>query len=188
MFKPDVLQLFLRDLFILSQFLPRYCSVNMSQAFPDPSINFFPVWERQTPLFLLRRLKQMSHNYYRLCSTTKRERFFAHVYFSNKTVSQTTVSTDQWKCFVWSTKLWMFVKETWHVLLTWSACWTKLTTFFRILEAWCHCDFRKIDALQENKFGQSYRTGTQTAWLSSRCEDFLFFLIFMRMLSSWNKT
>ena len=88
MFKPDVLQLFLRDLFILSQFLPRYCSVNMSQAFPDPSINFFPVWERQTPLFLLRRLKQMSHNYYRLCSTTKRERFFAHVSCSKETVSQ----------------------------------------------------------------------------------------------------
>ena len=28
----------------------------------------------------------------------------------------------QWKCFVWSTKLWMFVKEMWHVVVTWSAC------------------------------------------------------------------
>ena len=31
---------------------------------------------------------------------------------------------------------------TTHVLLTWSACSTKLTTFFWVLEAWCHCDFR----------------------------------------------
>ena len=70
---------------------------------------------------------------------------------------------DQWKCLVWSTKQWMFVKETWHVLLTWSACLTKLTPFFRVLEAGCHCDFRKIDALKVNKFGRTYRTGTQTA-------------------------
>ena len=31
--------------------------------------------------------------YYHLHSTVKRDRFFAHVYFSNETVSQTTVST-----------------------------------------------------------------------------------------------
>ena len=32
-------------------------------------------------------------------STVKRERFFAHVYFSNETVSQTTVSTEPMKMF-----------------------------------------------------------------------------------------
>ena len=76
----------------------------------------------------------------------KRERFFARIYLSNETVSQTTVSTGPMKCFVWGTKLSMFVKERWHVFVTWSACLTNLTTFFRVLEAWCHCDFREMDA------------------------------------------
>ena len=38
-------------------------------------------------------------SYYHLRSTVKRERFFAHVYFSNETVSQTTVSTGPMKMF-----------------------------------------------------------------------------------------
>ena len=37
--------------------------------------------------------------YYYLRSTVKRERFFAQVYFSNETVSQTTVSTGPMKMF-----------------------------------------------------------------------------------------
>ena len=37
--------------------------------------------------------------YYHLRSTVKRERFSAHVYFSNETVSQTTVSTGPMKMF-----------------------------------------------------------------------------------------
>ena len=37
--------------------------------------------------------------YYHLHSTVMRERFFAHVYFSNETVSQTTVSTGPMKMF-----------------------------------------------------------------------------------------
>ena len=37
--------------------------------------------------------------YYHLRSTVKRERFFAQVYFSNETVSQTTVSTCPMKMF-----------------------------------------------------------------------------------------
>ena len=46
-FEPDVLQLFLRNLFIiLSRFLPRFCSVKMSQAFQNPSINFHCMWLR----------------------------------------------------------------------------------------------------------------------------------------------
>ena len=57
----------------------------------------------------------------------------------------------------------MFVKELWHVLVTWSAGLTKLTTFFRFLEAWFHCDFSKMKALKVNKFGRTYRTGTQSA-------------------------
>ena len=39
------------------------------------------------------------HLYCHLRSTVKRERFFAHVYFSNETVSQTTVSTGPMKMF-----------------------------------------------------------------------------------------
>jgi len=38
-------------------------------------------------------------NYYHMRSTVKRERFFPHVYFSNETVSQTTVSTGPMKMF-----------------------------------------------------------------------------------------
>ena len=37
--------------------------------------------------------------YYHLRSTVKRERFFANIYFSNETVSQTTVSTVRMKMF-----------------------------------------------------------------------------------------
>ena len=39
------------------------------------------------------------HFYYHLRSTVKHERFFAQVYFSNETVSQTTVSTGPMKMF-----------------------------------------------------------------------------------------
>ena len=38
-------------------------------------------------------------HYYHLRSTVKHERCFAHVYFSNETVSQTTVSTGPMKMF-----------------------------------------------------------------------------------------
>ena len=40
-----------------------------------------------------------TNSYYHLRSTVKRERFFAQVYFSNETVSQTTVSTGPMKMF-----------------------------------------------------------------------------------------
>ena len=90
---------------------------------------------------------------------------------------------DQWKCFVWSMKLWMFVKETWHVLVTRSAWLTKLTAFFRVLEALCHCDFRKMDVLKVNKINLAH---SNSDGLSSCCEDLLFFLILMRMFRSWN--
>ena len=29
----------------------------------------------------------------------------------------------------------------------------KISDIFRILEAWCHCDFRKMEVLKVNKFG-----------------------------------
>jgi len=55
MFELDVLQLFLRDLFIiLSRFLAGSCSVKMSQAFHDPSINFHRAWQSQTREKLLK--------------------------------------------------------------------------------------------------------------------------------------
>ena len=67
--------------------------------------------------------------------------------------------------------------NTWHVLITWSACFTKLTTFFRVLETCCHCDFRKMDALEVSKSGRTYRTGTQTA-LAPVVRSYYFFFIF----------
>ena len=53
-FEPDILQLFLRDLFIiLNRFLAGSCSVKISKAFHDPSINLHRTWERYTRLKLL---------------------------------------------------------------------------------------------------------------------------------------
>ena len=37
----------------------------------------------------------------------------------------------------------------------------KIHDIFRVLEAWCHCDFRKMEALKVYKFGRTYRTGRQ---------------------------
>ena len=34
---------------------------------------------------------------------------------------------------------------------------------------WCHCDFRKMEALKVNKFGRTYRTGIQA--VQARCEE-----------------
>ena len=53
------------------------------------------------------------------------------------------------------------------ILFTWSAGLTKLKIFFNVLEAWCHCDFRKIEALKVSKFGRTYHTGG----LISRCDE-----------------
>ena len=89
--------------------------------------------------------------------------FFAQVYFSNKTVSQTTVSTGPMKMFRLDHKTIKLCLSKKCILVTWSAGLTKLATFFRVLKAWCHCDFRKMEALKVNKFGQTYCTGTQAA-------------------------
>ena len=101
--------------------------------------------------------------YYHLRSTIKRERFFAYVYFSNETVSQTTVSTGPMKMF-------RLEHETMNVCHRNVACsgyvecrFDKINDIFRVLEAWCHCDFRKMEALKVNKFGRTCRTGTQAA-------------------------
>ena len=87
-------------------------------------------------------IERTQKTYYHLRSTVKREHFFAEVYFSNETVSQTTVSTGPIKMF----RLEHETIDVCHVLFTCSAGLTKLTTFFRVLEAWCHCDFRKMEA------------------------------------------
>ena len=103
---------------------------------------------------------------------------FSHMFiFQTRQFPRQLHRLDQWKCFVWSTKLLMFVKETWHVLITWSTCLTKLTTFFKVSEAWCHCDFRKMDALKGNKSGRIYRTGMFTDGLSSHCEELYTFCV-----------
>ena len=105
----------------------------------------------------------LHHNNTTICIQPLSMNVFSHMFiFQTKQFPRQLCRLDQWKCFVWSTKLWLFVKETWHVLVMWSACLTKLTTCLRVLEAWCHCDFRKMDALNVNKSGQTYRTGTQT--------------------------
>ena len=52
----------------------------------------------------------------------------------------------------------------------------------RVLEAWCHCDYRKMEALKVNTFGRNYRNGTQAPQLSLR--GVIIFLIFMRTFNS----
>ena len=55
MFEPDVSLLVLWDLFIiLCRFLAGSCSVKMSQAFHNPSINFHCMWQRSTRLKFLK--------------------------------------------------------------------------------------------------------------------------------------
>ena len=71
----------------------------------------------------------------------------------------------------------MFVKEMRDVLVLWSAGLTKLMTFFRVLEARCHCNFRKMEARKVNEFGGTYRTQTQAA--EAIVLRSYYFLIFM---------
>ena len=101
--------------------------------------------------------------------------FFAHVYFSNETVSQTTVSTGPMKMFHLEHETLNVCQRNVAHFAHVECMFDKINDIFQGLEAWCHCDFRKIDALKVNKSGRNYHTGTQTAQLSSRCEDFLIF-------------
>ena len=97
-------------------------------------------------------------------STVKRERFSAHVYFSNETVSQTAVSIGPMKMF-------RLEHETMNV------CQRNVARFDRV-----ECKFDKINdifqgfgslvslrhqkdgrAKKVNKSGRTYPTGTQTA-------------------------
>ena len=39
----------------------------------------------------------------------------------------------------------------------------KINDIFQGFGNWCLCDFRKMEALKVNKFGRTYRTGTQAA-------------------------
>ena len=39
----------------------------------------------------------------------------------------------------------------------------KINDIFQSFGNWCHCDFRKMETLKVNKFGRTYRTGTQAA-------------------------
>ena len=51
----------------------------------------------------------------------------------------------------------------------------KINNIFQGFGNWCHCDFRKMEALKVNKFGRTYRTGTQV--VQARCEELTFFFI-----------
>ena len=90
--------------------------------------------------------------YYHLRSTVKRERFFAHVYFSNQTVSKTTVSTEVMTMFRLKHETMNVCQRNVARFVHVECRLTKLKTFFRVLEPWCHCDFRKMEALKVSKF------------------------------------
>ena len=113
--------------------------------------------------------------YYHLRSTVKCERFFAHVYFSNETVSQTTVSTGPMKMFC-------LEHETMNV------CQRNVAHFGHV-----ECMFNKVKDIFQG-FGslvslrlqlKDGRAKCKQIWrnlshwntdgLSSRCKDLLFF-------------
>ena len=79
--------------------------------------------------------------YYHLRSTMKREHFFAQVYFSNETVSQTTVSTGPMKMFRLEHKTMNVcqrnVTRFGHV----ECRFDKINDIFQGFGNWCHCDF-----------------------------------------------
>ena len=84
-------------------------------------------------------------------------------YFSNETVSRTIGSTGPMKMFC-------LERETMNVCQRNVArfghveCrFDKINDIFQGFGNCCHCDFRKMEALKVNKFGQTYRTGTQAA-------------------------
>ena len=58
-----------------------------------------PQWNVKKFSLYVKKEESWFEQYYHLRSTVKRERFFAHIYFSNETVSQTTVSTGPMKMF-----------------------------------------------------------------------------------------
>ena len=96
-------------------------------------------------------------------STVKCERSFAQVYFSNETVSHTTVSTGPMKMFRLEHETTNVCQR--NVAYFWSrGCrFDKINDIFQGFGDWCHWDFRKMEALKVNKFGRTYRTGTQAA-------------------------
>ena len=47
----------------------------------------------------------------------------------------------------------MFVKEMYHVLVT-ECRFDKINDVFRVLEAWCHCGFRKMEELKVNNLDE----------------------------------
>ena len=84
----------------------------------------------------------------------KRERVLPHVYFSNETVSQTTVSTGPMKMFCLEHDETLNVCQRNVAHFGHVECrFEKIHDIFRVLEAWCHWDFRKMEALKVYKFG-----------------------------------
>ena len=95
--------------------------------------------------------------YYHLRSTVKRERFFAYVYFSNVTVSQTTVSTGPMKMLRLDRETKNVCQRNVARFAHVECRFDKIRGIFRVLEVRCDCD--RMEALKVNKFGWTYRTG-----------------------------
>ena len=111
--------------------------------------------------------------YYHLRSTVKHERFFVHVYFSNETVSQTTVSTGPMKMFRLGHK-------------SMNVCQRNVARFGHV-----ECIFDKLNnsfqgfgSLVSLRIQKDGRAKSKQIWmnlshwnadgLSSRCEEFIF--------------
>ena len=53
-------------------------------------------------------------------------------------------------------------------------------TFFRVLEAWYRCDFRKMEALKVNTFWMNL-SHCNTGGSRSHCEELLFFNLYVNV-------
>ena len=92
-------------------------------------------------------------------STVKRERFFVHVYFSNKTVTKATVSTGPMKMFCLEHKTMNVcqrnVARFAHVEYRFDKIKDMFQGFGSLVSLQLQKEVRKV-----NKFGQTYRTRT----------------------------
>ena len=73
----------------------------------------------------------------------KHERFSHMFIFQTRQFPRQLCRLDQWKCFVWSTKLRLFVKETWHVLVTWRIIFFNPYANVQLVKRDIHCSYHR---------------------------------------------
>ena len=104
-----------------------------------------------------------------LRSTLKRERFFAHGYFSNETVSKTTVSTGPMKMFLLEHEAMNVCQRN---VARFGHMFDKINDIFQGFGSLVSLRLQKDGRAKSKQIDLSH---WNTDDLSSRCEDLLFF-------------